>query len=1073
MSRIRFSLLLLLSSLTTAPLLAQATATITGTVRDSSGAVVPSATIAVNNLSTGAMRSVQANAVGDYLVPNLAIGDYEVDAEASGFKRFVRRPITLNVDQTVRVDATLDAGDVSESVTVMGATPLIESEKSAIAQVIDNKTIVELPLNGRNFIQLGSLIPGATGGAPGNSTITSREGGFALSVNGQRAEYNNYLLDGLDNNELDIGLAVIIPSIDAIQEFKVQTANYSAEFGRASGAVIQVATRAGTNQFHGTAYDFVRNQIFDATNEFSTEKDPLHRNQFGFSIGGPIWIPKIYNGHNRTFFFFNSEWLRLRQGVTNGFVVPTLAERNGDFTGQPTIYNPLNVVAGARQPFASNMIPVGSLNAISLKILAGIPVPNNSDPTRNYLVRESNPTNSDQQTLRFDQQLTPKDQLFIRLSRSNSAQDTLGMPYNGVSIDNYPRGVVVGYTRVFSQRIVNDVRIGAQRYRFNDVPDTLGIDYPTQLGLPTYGASTQYLAYPGIAISNLATVNGQSALPLFRAENTFQYADTATIVAGRHALTIGGDYRAYQFNNYQPQTLAGSYSFTGVFTGKTGSYTNGLADFLLGDAVTQSILNGTGYASEYIRNRRFDLFAQDDFRITEKLTINAGLRYERDGRWTDAYDRWAYFDQNAGQIVYPRTATMSYTTFPYPFRFDDIRDIKRPSNLTFSPRLGFAFRPFANNATMIRAAYGLFQGQPTVNPVQNAATAPPFFLRQTLTSGSTTPQYAFGVFPASSANSLLPTLPSFITIDPRYYRNAYIQQWNLGIEKQFFSDFAVKISYVGSKGTHLDMRSEVNPAYPPAAGAVQARRRFPAFGAILMSASNAWTNYNALQVSGEKHISHGLEFLASYTYSKSLDSADEWGGLSNENSISQDPYNFRAEYGPSSTDLRHRFTFSAVYLLPSFSHNRLVNEVAGGWQLSGLLTLQTGFPFTVLVPSDVANIGQYTTSERANQIGDPHLANRSKAEWFNTTAFALPAPYTFGSEGRNQLSGPGDKSLDMGLMKFFTLYREDQLQVRAEFFNLPNHPNLGLPNASYGNAAFGTIQSSDNRIGQFALKYIF
>jgi hypothetical protein len=1068
-----FFLILMSLALCASAAFAQSTASITGTVHDSSGAVVPGARVIATNLGTGAARSTQTGDTGDYVLTNLGLGDYQITVEATNFKRFVRRPIPLSVDQTARVDASLSTGDVTESVTVTGGAPLIESEKSAIAQVIDNKTIVELPLNGRNFIQLGSLIPGATGGAPGNSTITSRQGGFALSVNGQRAEYNNYLLDGLDNNEADIGLAVIIPSIDAIQEFKVQTANYSAEFGRASGAIVQVATKGGSNQFHGTAYDFIRNQIFDATNKFSAQRDPLHRNQFGFSIGGPVWIPKIYNGHNRTFFFFNSEWLRLRQGFTGNYIVPTSAQRSGDFTGLATIYDPLNVVGGKRQPFSGNMIPASRLNAISQKILAGLPLPNNGNPARNYQIRQVAPTNSNQQTIRLDQAITQRDQLFIRLSRSDSTQDTPALPYNGLSILNHPRGFVVGYTRIFSSKIVNDVRIGAQRYRFDDIPDSLGVDYPSQLGLPVYGADSHYLQYPGLSVSNITSISSQSALPLFRAENTFQYADTVTIGAGRHSLAIGGDYRAYQFNNYQPQTLSGAYTFTGVFTGSTGStYANGIADFLLGYPVTQQILNGTGYASEYIRNRRFNLFVQDDFRATEKLTINAGLRYERDGRWTDHYDRWAYFDQDAGQIVYPLNATMSYTTFPYPYRFEDMRAIKRPSNLGFSPRLGFAYRPFGDNTTVIRGAYGLFQGQPTANPVQNAATAPPFFLRQTITSGSTTPQYAFGSFPSASSNSLLPTIPSFITIDPRVYRNAYIQQWNLGIEKQI-SDFAVKISYVGSKGTHLDMRSEINPAYPPGPGAVQSRRKFPLFGAMTLSNSVAWTNYNALQVSGEKHLSHGLEFLASYTYSKSLDSADGWPGMSNENSIAQDPYNFRAEYGRSSTDLRHRFTLSMVYLVPSFSSSRLVNTVAGGWQLSGLLVLQTGFPFTVLVPSDVANIGQYTTSERAQQIGDPHISNPSANKWFNTAAFALPSAYTFGNQGRNTLDGPGTRSLDMGLMKFFTLYNETKLQFRAEFFNLPNHPNLGLPNNSFGNAALGTISSADSRIGQLALKLIF
>ncbi|QNI35754.1 TonB-dependent receptor [Edaphobacter albus] len=1053
---------------------AQSTGAIVGTVKDSSGGVVVGARVTVTNMSTAEHRSVVTDSSGNYTLTTLPIGTYEIAVEKSGYKKSSRSPITLNVDQTARVDSMLSAGDVNETVTVTGATPLIDTERADVGQVIDNQTITELPLDGRNFIQLGTLVPGATEGAPGNTTIVQRQEGQALSVNGMRAEDNNYMLDGLDNNDLNLGLAVLIPSVDAIQEFKVQTANYSAEFGRASGAVVQVATKSGSNQSHGTVYEFLRNQIFDAAAPFSTGVNPLKRNQFGFSLGGPVTIPKLYSGKDRTFFFYGAEWLRLRQGQTNLYTIPTLAQRSGQFAS--AIYDPFNVVGGQRQQFAGNRIPASRQNPIAVNILNNyFPKPTNDTSTSNYIVTQVSPTNSDKQTLRIDQSISDRDKLFLRLSYNNSVAYSPALPYNGNSLINHPRGIVLGYTRIFSSKIVNDIRIGAQRYRFDYLPDSLGIDYPSKLGLPTYGATADRLQFPSLTISNISTLSGQATLPLNRAENTFQYIDTLNWNLGRHSLLLGGDLRVYQFNNVQPQTLSGAYSFTGAFTGKTGSsYSNGIADFLLGLPASESILNGTGYVGQYVRNKRVELFLQDDFHVLPRLTLNLGIRWERDGAWRDIYDRWAYFDANTGQLVYPRTAKIPFTTFPYPYRFEDIRDIKHPQS-GVSPRIGFAFRPFDTSDTVIRGAYGLFLGQSIANPVQNAATAPPFFLRQTSTSGSTTPELQFGVFPTVSSNSLLPTNPSFITLDPRNYRNGYIQQWNLGFAKQFFKDYSLKVLYVGSKGTHINRRSETNPA-PPATGTIQARRRFPMYGAILMSTADAWTNYNSLQVTAEKNMSHGLRYLAAYTYSKSLDTASEWGGLSNENSIAQNPYDQRAEYGLSSTDMRHRFTLSAVYQLKDFGLHGWERNLFGRWQIASLVTWHTGFPFTITASGDIANIGQYTNSERANQVGNSSVPNRSAKLWFNPNAFANPAAYTFGNVGRNTMEGPGVTKVDFSLMKFFPVYNEQKFQFRAEYFNVLNHPIYGMPNHSVGATTFGTITSAPligSRIGQLALKYIF
>lgn len=1072
-----------LFSLAAAVAYSQTTAGIVGSVRDQSGSIMPNVTVTITDTNTNVSRSVTSDAAGDYVATNLGVGEYQISAESPGFKRFVRKPVTLEVSQTARVDIALQPGEVTETITVSGTAPLIESERSSIGNVIDNKTIVDLPLNGRNFIRLGSLAPGTTRGAPGNGTVASRQGGEVLTVNGQRAGYNNYLLDGIDNNETNLGLAVIIPSVDAIQEFRLQTANYSAEFGRAAGAVVNLATRSGGNSVHGAAYEFLRNDVLDARNTFAPSKNPLRQNQFGVSIGGPVVLPSwnfkrpLYDGRNRTFFFANYEGLRLRQGFTSGSVVPTGAQRAGDFSGSATLYDPLRLdAAGARLPFPQNKIPASRINPVSARILGVYPLPNSNDPARNYIQGLSAPTDGDQWTLRMDHTITTQDQIMLRLSRPNSDIGSPSITYNGTVTQNRPRGGAIAYTRIFSPTIVNDFRFGAQRYEFNLLPEGLGTDFPSQLGLPTFGASASDLHYPAINISNINSPGSAGAsLPVLRAENTFQWIDSFSLILGRHSLKFGGDLRIFQFNNSQPQAVSGAYTFSGAFTGRIGSqYANGFGDFLLGLPAQQQILNETGYSPSYIRNKRLNLFIQDDFQVTRKLTLNYGLRWERDGSWTEKYDRWAYFDFTSGQTVYPKTAQIGFTSFPYPFRFDDIRSLKKPSNLAFAPRFGFAFRPFADGTTVIRAAYGVFQGQPTLNPLNNAAlTPPPYLLRQTVTSGSTTPSLTFGVFPGTSASSLLPMNPSFFTLNPNSYRNGYVQQWNFGIERELPLAIALKTSYVGSKGTHLDMRSEGNPAWPPGPGAVQTRRLYPRFGSITNSTSNGFSTYHALQVSAERRFSRGFEFLAGYTYSKSLDLVSEWGGLSNENFLPQNPFNWSQDKGRSSTDLRQRFTLSAIYQTPRVSTNSLLNGVIGNWQLSGLLTLQTGFPFTVLVPGDIPNIGQSTASERANLSGNPRVSSPSPDRWFNTAAFSLPAAYTFGNAGRNILDGPGLRSLDFSLMKLIPITEGQRLQFRAEFFNFPNHPNYGLPNASVGNTAIGTIRSADARVIQFGLKYLF
>lgn len=1057
---------------------AQTNGTIVGTVTDSVGAALPNVSISATNTATNAVRTVTTDSEGNYTFSNLPIGNYQVAAELSGFKRSVLNPIQLVVNQTARLDIQLETGNISEEVNVEASAPLIESETSTVGQVITNKTIVELPLNGRNFIRLGSLIPGTNEGAPGATINRSRQGGVALTSNGQRAEYNNFTLDGVDNNETLFGVAVVVPSIDAIQEFKVQTANYSAEFGRGSGANVNIAIKSGTNDLRGTIYEFVRNDKFDARNPFSNIKNPLRRNQFGFSVGGPVVMPRFGEGgsplinlRDRTFFFFNYEELRERRGFTSLVNVPTNAQRNGVFSS--TITDPLT-----GQPFPNNTIPTNRINPISQRILALIPTPNSIGAT-NYSFVSSNPTDNRQINVRIDQKVTDNDQIFGRYSQTKSEDLNRAINLNGQQTNIETKGLVLSHSRVISSNAVNDFRFGFQRYEFNLFPDGYGVNGAAEFGLPSFITDEVFNRYPTILVTGTAGFGGGISNPLLRGEDTFQFVDNFSWSLGKHTVKFGGDLRYYKADNFQPQFPTGEYTFNGTRTG------NAVADFLLGLPSQQRLLNTTGFDTTRLRNWRSSLYVQDDFQVSSRLTLNIGLRWERDGAWTEANNRFAYFDTQSGQVVYPdglpeelKTILLAYqannanNANAYQFRFEDLDAVRPARSMQFAPRVGFAFRPFADNKTVVRAAYGIFWGQPIANVYLNTAfTPPPFSLNQTVTGAN----QQFGVFPGVTPQTLVPVNPSFFTINPYDFKNGYVQQWNVGVEREIFYNIGLKVSYVGSRGQNLERRYDVNAGQPSTTAITNARRPYRQFGAIQMQESSARSSYHSLQIGAERRLSDGLTFIAGYTFAKSLDDVSSWTGLgSQESAFPQNPRNLAAERGRSAFDLKHRFTFSSVYNLPFRSNNKAMDLLIGGFQFSGILTLRTGYPFSVFVgATDIANItGTGTANSRLNQIGDP-FANVPDGYFFNPSAFARPAAGTFGNTGRNILEGPGAKQIDFSVLKSLRFTERFSLQLRAEAFNVLNHPTFGLPIGDITNPNFGRILSADNREMQLGIKFLF
>lgn len=1063
-------------------------ATIVGSITDMTGAVLPGVTVTATNTETQAVRTVTTDSEGSYTITNLPIGIYQVTAEMANFKRSVLDAVQLVVNQTARLDVQLQPGNVSEVVNVETSTPLIESETSTVAQVIENRTIVQLPLNGRNFIRLGSLVPGTTEGAPGNSVARSRQGGVALTSNGQRAEYNNFTLDGVDNNETLFGVAVVVPSIDAIQEFKVQTSNYSAEYGRGAGANVNIAIKSGTNDFSGTIYEFVRNDAFDARNPFAQTKNPLRRNQFGFSVGGPVILPRfgeggspIINLRDRTFFFFNYEALIERRGSTTLTNVPTEAQRNGNF-GTTRIADPSSglpcTATDQRGCFANNIIPANRINPISQRVLNLISLPN-STGTSNYNFSSSNPLDNSQINVRIDHKLTDSDQIFGRYSQTSSEDVSRAINLNSQSTNIKTKGTAFSWSRVISPKAVNDLRFGFQRYEFNLFPEGYGVNGAELLGLPSFITDGLFYRYPTILISGQANFGGGISNPLLRGENTYQALDNFSLTLGKHSLKFGGDLRYYQADNFQPQFPTGEYTFNGTRTG------NAVADFLLGLPSQQRLLNTTGFDNSRLRNWRTDLYIQDDFQVSKNLTLNLGLRWERDGAWTERDNRFAYFDFDAGQLVYSnglpstlRTVLEAFQTAnvnnpsAFKFRFEDVDALRAARNNQFAPRIGFAYRPFGDNKTVVRGAYGIFWGQPIANVYLNQAfTAPPFSLNQTLTGNN----LQFGVFPGVTPQTLVPVNPSFFTINPEEFNNSYVQQWNFGVEREIGFDIAVKASYVGSRGYRLERRFDANAGQPSTTAITNARRPYPQFGTIQLQASNGSSKYNSLQLSAERRFTKGWLFLAGYTFAKSYDDVSSWVGLGGqESAFPQNPRDLEAEWGRSAFDLRHRFTFSTVYELPFRSSNRALDLLVGGYQVSGILTLRTGFPFSVVVGNtDVANItGAGTANSRLNIVGDP-FANIPAGFYFNPAAFARPAAGTFGNSGRNILSGPGAQQLDFSVMKVLRFSERIRLQLRAEAFNVLNHPTFGLPVNDINNANFGRIISADNREMQLGIKLLF
>ena len=1042
--------------------------TILGTVRDTTGAVVPGATITVTNVATNVSRTAVTNETGDFVIPELTVGSYSVTASVAGFKKEVLTGLDLNVDQRLRADVRMEVGNIAETIQVTTDTPLIASDSATVGTVIDNRKVVDLPLNGRQFLQLNLLVPGAVPGTFGSQLSTQ---GGAISVNGMREAGNNFLLDGIDNNDLAINLFSVSPSVDSIQEFKVQSSTYSAEYGKQAGAQINVTSKSGTNEIHGSLFEFIRNDKLDAKNFFDKPDAPtpkFTRNQFGGSIGGPIV-------KNKTFWFANYDGTRIRKGITRTALIPSMLERTGDFsqTAGLTLRDPLN-----GQPFAGNRIPANRIDPVGARIAAMYPVPNVASPAQNFVSAPVMRRRIDQVTGRVDHKFSDNDQIFGRYTINDDPRfDTFepfsrvtDIPGYGAFTENRQQLAGIGWTHVFSPKFFNELRLGYNRFRGAILQESINKDVSTQLGIHNVSTVPDDFGWPLFNMSGYSNIGEATNLPQNRRDNTYEVKEIISYNTGSHAMKAGLELREFQNYILFDTVARGTFTFNGSFTN------DAIADLLLGIPFNAqlNVPDGGLNATNVICQRFFSVgwFAQDDWKVSPKLTLNLGLRYGANQPIKEKRNRLSKFSLEQGKLVIAGRDGQAETLYDW-----DLNN--------FAPRFGFAWTPLGNR-TVLRGGYGVFYDTKLTNNFTGMSLNTPFrALYVFQNAAGQAPAFTLnGLFPANLSTAPQATLA--VNGVQQKFPDGYSQQWSFNVQREVGRGLMFELGYVGSKGTKLDRAYNPNqPAPGPGTAAqVQARRPYPQYSAMTYRIAEASSIYHSGQVRVEKRYSQGLSFLASYTWGKAIDNASIW------NSTQQDSFNLRGERGLSNFDVRHRLSYSYTWDLP-FGRQRarlsnlspIADALLGGWQLSGIVTLQTGQPITPGAPGDRANIG--AGGQRPNAIGNPNLprSRRDPKKWFNASAYALADLYTFGNAARNFLDGPGFNNFDMSFMKNFNLGEQRRVQFRAEFFNIFNHPNFDPPNgvattvvtsAGAPAAGAGVINSAkDSRQVQFGLKIYY
>ncbi len=1060
---------------------------LTGIVVDQAGAAVPGAMLTITAAETNLRRTTLTSRDGTYVVPGLVPGSYAVRVELNGFRPLTREGIRLATGETIRLDLWLELGAIAEAVTITADAPLLRSETSGLGHVVDNRRIVDLPLNGRSFITLATLVPGVAVPPPPAAPFPR--------INGGRPRTNEYLFDGISVLQPEPGQVAFFPNVDAIQEFKIESNSPPAEFGRFNGGVVNLTTKSGTNALRGSVFEFFRHEALNARNLFAPAVKPgFRRNQFGGVAGGPV-------RRDRTFFFVDYQGQRQTIGRTVISTVPTQLQRQGVFVEAiggrvPAIYDPATGGSAGRGPFPGNTIPLDRMDPVARALLERYPLPTSAGTANNYRRVADESVDQDQFSLRLDHRFpSNRDQVFGRLTRfreeflpvtpfpdgSGVTAGTLGPQ------DTTSSSFASSYQRTFSSDVLNELRIGDTRRTVVRSAASLGGTASTSLGLPGIPSNARFPnTLPTFLIAGYQQLGSPPNTASEFSTSVTQIADSLTWLKGRHTIKIGGDLRWERLNVLQPPSPTGSFTFSSLFSDLPGTANTGtpLASFLLGQVQQFSI----DLQQEEIRNRAHfeEYFVQDDWRLSDRITLNGGVRYTLNFPSTEENNQVAVFNLQTQQLEYLG-------------RDGQPRAARQLHKLNFGPRLGIVGR--ITDRTVARAGYGMVWIE--MAGITTPFTTPVFPFLQTVsqrTLDNITPAFTLAEGPSVQPIPLTPNAgvgQGVFAVD-RDLGSGYVQQWNTSVQQELTADISIEVAYTGSKITRVGLpdtnlnqlgvdqlalgaslqQRVPNPYFgviprssslgDPTIPVAQLLKPFPQYTTVSLYRNNVGTTiYHGVYAKLEQRFSRGLSYLVSYTRSKLTDDASSVFDASIltgpvANFPVADSFNRRLERDYSNGDIPHVFVASAVWEMP------------WGFTLAGVVTLQSGVPLAISQTTNNNAFAGFGT-QRPNLVGDPELPadERSVSRWFNTGAFAAAAPFTLGTSSRNPIHGPGYRNLDLALMRRVAMGSR-ALELRAEIFNATNTPPLGAPNTTAGSAAFGTITSAgDPRVVQLAVKFVF
>jgi hypothetical protein len=1051
------------------------TGTILGTVKDTTGAVVPGATVTVTNTGTGFSRALVTDRHGEYNAPSIPTGTYSVTAEITGFKKVTKTNVLLGVDQKVRIDVGLEVGGLEEVVEIQAETPLLQTSSSDLGTTVVEEQIKTLPLNMRNFVPLTRTVPGVLRGNPGSNIdgagSLAWRASASFSANGQRTRDNNYLLDGVDNNETWLQTVVIFPNVDALDEFKLQTSTYSAEFGRSLGGVVNIQIKSGTNDFHGSVYEFFRDDGMDANNFFNNRagrpKADLRQNQFGGTIGGPII-------KDRTHFFADYQGLRITSGQTYLSTVPTAKMRQGDFSElNRIIFDPLT-----GQPFPGNIIPQDRMDPAARNTMQQLyPEPNTAGTVaatgqniNNYLINPNLERQDNQFDVKVNHRLAENNRFFVRYSYMKTHRflpATLphgdsGATFGAGDGNIKGQGLAFNDTHTFSPNLLNEFRFGWSSIKFNMTSIDYGLNLAEQMGIPGINYNEATSAMTRMTFQNIRNLGANGNQPLITNQNDFQIFDNVTWVKGRHTWKFGGSVTFRSREILNADSITGVWAFNNNMTSNCAGTVSGctlatntgfdVASFLLGYATsfTRNLFDAETYTE---KRPEWALYVQDDFRVNSRLTLNLGLRWDVFEPWVEIEDRQSNFDESNGTfVVASDDATIAGVHVG--------RALQTYSKSDLGPRFGFAWDVKGTGRTLLRGGVGMFWNYTVGGTSSSKAQNPPFLQSTALTASPNTnfsPSLILsnGAPPPPGVDPSRPASGTTRSIFDINFRDGYTINWNLNVQQQLGTNYMVELAYAGARGRQYILKDDPNEA-PAVVGVTNSNvnRPYatlaPALRSIGQVQSDGELDYHGLLLKVQRRYANGFSLLGSYAFSKSIDiNSDNDGGVTVLNVYNARGYN-RAV---SDYDNTHNLSLSGMYELPGGS-----NKLVAGWQVSGIVYWRTGYPFTVTQNQGVLSTG---TGNRPNTVGDGTLSDPTIERWFNTDAYVRPLDTTgtFGDTGRNTLRGPGQFNIDLSIIKH-TRFGKYDLELRAEAFNVLNHAQFAArPNSQIGNAAVATISS--------------